>query len=121
MCSIIMGTACLSMLLFDQAAWLYVATGFFGLAYGAVWPVYAAVASDFFPGNQIGSVVGLWTVLLGLGSLASPVICGWTIDLYGGYTWTFLLGLLSGLLSIVFLLLSQCFGDKSMIIFKNNR
>lgn len=107
LCSIIMGTACLGMLLSEHAVWLYVTSGFFGLAYGAVWPVYAAAASDFFPSNQIGSVVGLWTVLLGLGSLVSPVICGWTIDLSGGYTWVFLLGLLSGLLSIVFLILAQ--------------
>lgn len=99
LCGAIMGTACLGMSFSPNVWWLYGMTSFFGLAYGAVWPVYAAAASDFFPSNQTGSVVGLWTVFLGIGSIVSPVICGWTIDLTGVYTWTFLLGLASGLAS----------------------
>ena len=99
LCGLIMGTACLGMSLFPNEWWLYGMTSFYGLAYGAVWPVYAAAAADLFPSSQTGSVVGLWTVFLGLGSIISPVICGWTIDLTGIYTWAFLLGLASGLAS----------------------
>ena len=94
-----MGTACLGMGLFPDKWWLYGTTSFFGLAYGAVWPIYAAAAADFFPSNQTGSVVGLWTVFLGLGSIISPVLCGWTIDITGAYTWSFILGMGSGLAS----------------------
>ncbi len=104
LCSSIMGTACLGMALAGTAGTLYAAAGFYGLAYGAVWPMYAAAASDSFPRNQTGSVVGLWTVFLGLGSIISPVICGWTIDITGVYTWAFLLGLLAGFFSIGFLI-----------------
>jgi MFS family permease len=99
LCGLIMGTACLGMSLSPNEWWLYGMTSFYGLAYGAVWPVYAAAAADLFPSSQTGSVVGLWTVFLGLGSIVSPVICGWTIDLTGIYTWAFLLGLASGLAS----------------------
>ncbi|MCF8025338.1 MAG: MFS transporter [Desulfobacteraceae bacterium] len=99
LCGAIMGIACLGMSFSPNKWWLYGMTSFFGLAYGAVWPVYAAAASDFFPSNQTGSVVGLWTVFLGLGSIVSPVVCGWTIDITGVYTWAFILGLASGLAS----------------------
>ena len=102
-CSTIMAIACLGMITSAAEWWLYAAASFYGLAYGAVWPVYAAAASDFFPSSQTGSVVGLWTVFLGLGSIVSPVLCGWTIDISGVYTWAFFLGILSGAFSTLIL------------------
>jgi hypothetical protein len=48
LCGLIMGLACLAMLL-SRSSWaLYVASGCYGLGYGAVWPTYGAAASDFF-------------------------------------------------------------------------
>jgi MFS family permease len=103
-CGLIMGAACLGMGVV-RAPWaLYALAAFYGWGYGAVWPVYAAAAGDFFDKSQTGGIVGLWTVFLGLGSVVSPVVCGWTIDHTGAYTWAFLLGLFSGLLSAVVLL-----------------
>jgi MFS family permease len=99
LCGLIMGCGCAAMLLARGAWSLYLATCFYGVGYGAVWPIYAAVASDYFSKRQSGTVIGLWTALLGFGSIVSPVVCGWTIDHTGGYTWTFVIGLLSGLLS----------------------
>jgi predicted MFS family arabinose efflux permease len=102
-CGLVMGAACLGMG-FVRAPWaLYALTAFYGWGYGAVWPVYAAAARDFFDKTQTGGIVGLWTVFLGLGSVTSPVLCGWSIDHTGAYAWTFLLGLISGLLSAVIL------------------
>lgn len=104
-CGILMGAGCLGMV-YSHSSWtINLYTGLFGFGYGAVWPVYAAAASDFFPKKQCGSVVGLWTVFLGVGSVVSPVVCGWIIDMTGTYIWTFLLGLLSGVLSAILLLL----------------
>jgi MFS family permease len=103
-CGLVMGTACLGML-YSRDRWtLYALTAFYGWGYGAVWPVYAAAAGDFFSKDQTGGIVGLWTVFLGLGSMVSPVLCGWTIDRTGAYTWAFWLGLISGLLSAVILI-----------------
>ena len=98
-CGIVMGMACLGMMVSGGPWMLYVSTGVYGLGYGAVWPVYAAAASDFFSKRNTGSVVGLWTVFLGIGSIISPVVCGWTIDIAGNYTWTLLMGIFSGLFS----------------------
>jgi MFS family permease len=104
LCSVIMGAGCLCMMLFRTRWGLYASTAFYGLGYGAIWPVYAAAAADYFSKRVTGSVVGLWTVFLGVGSIVSPVICGWTIDTTGGYAWTFGLGLASGILSAMVLL-----------------
>jgi sugar phosphate permease len=105
MCGLIMGLGCLGMMLAHRPWTLYLCTGFYGIGYGAVWAVYGAAASDFFSKNQTGGIVGLWTVFLGAGSIISPVLCGWTIDATGSYSWALLLGLGSGVLSAVVLLL----------------
>lgn len=105
LCGVIMGLGCLAMVLARQPWVLYGCTGLYGLGYGAVWPVYGAAASDFFSKAHTGGIVGLWTVFLGVGSIVSPVVCGWTIDAGGGdYTWALSLGLISGILSAVVLL-----------------
>jgi MFS family permease len=105
LCGLIMGGACLGMAL-ARNQWVLVAfTCVYGLGYGAVWPVYAAAATDFFSKHRTGGIVGLWTVFLGVGSVVSPVVCGWSIDVTSGYTWAFLLGLISGLLSAVLLVM----------------
>lgn len=75
-----------------------------GLGYGALWPVYAAAARDFFSEKSAGSVIGLWTVYLGLGSITSPILAGWTIDKTGNYTSAFLLAMTGAILSMLLLL-----------------
>jgi MFS family permease len=103
-CSMIMGAASLGILLADSVWLLYLLTGCYGIGYGAVWPVYAAAASDLFPKRHSGGVVGLWTVFLGLGSIVAPVTCGWMVDQTGSYDWVFILALTAGSLSAFILL-----------------
>ncbi len=104
LCSLAMGTGSLAMAYSPHPWMLYGAAGTFGVGFGAVWPVYAAAAPDFFPTQLAGSVIGLWTLFLGVGSILSPVVCGWTIDCTGGYTWAFVLGLISAMGSCMFLI-----------------
>ena len=61
----------------------------FGAGYGALWPVYTAASRDFFPKAYSGSVIGFWTLLMGAGSIISPVLAGWAIDITGYYTFAF--------------------------------
>ena len=79
-------------------------TAVVGLGYGAIWAVYAASASDFFSKKYAGSVVGLWTMYLGVGSILSPTVAGWTIDATGTYTWAFVLAMGAATLSLLLLL-----------------
>jgi MFS family permease len=114
LCTTLMALGCLGMV-FSYSAWsLYVMAGIYGLGYGAVWLLYAAAARDFFPRGTIGSVVGLWTVFYGLGSMASPVICGWIIHITAGYSWAFILGFISGMLSNAALLAMPARGRKNV-------
>ncbi len=76
----------------------------FGIGYGTIWPVYAASSRDFFSKDYAGSVVGLWTIFHGIGSILSPIIAGWTIDITGSYTWAFMLVMISSTISLLLLL-----------------
>lgn len=102
-CNLLMGLGCLGLTRFTSLAGLYGCAFIFGLGFGAVWPLYAAAAPDFFNKADTGSVVGLWTVFLGVGSVLSPVLCGWTIDRTGAYIWAFGLGALASALGMGFL------------------
>jgi len=79
-------------------------TAVFGVGYGTIWPVFAASARDLFPKEYAGSIVGLWTVFHGLGSIVVPVLAGWTIDATGTYFWAFILTVTSAILSSLLLL-----------------
>ncbi|MBN1104848.1 MAG: MFS transporter [Deltaproteobacteria bacterium] len=76
----------------------------FGIGYGTIWPVFAASARDLFSKEYAGSIVGLWTVYHGLGSIVAPVLAGWTIDVTGTYFWAFILTVTSAILSSLLLL-----------------
>jgi MFS family permease len=81
----------------------YVFTLVFGLGYGAAWAMYAAVASDYFAAEMTGGIVGLWTMYLGIGSVASPVVAGWIGDITGSLRWSFITAAAAGALSLLLL------------------
>ena len=80
---------------------LFVSAFVFALGYGAVWAMYAAASSDYFNKESSGTIVGIWTLFMGAGSLVSPVISGWLADMTGTLSWSFGWGALGGLLSVV--------------------
>jgi MFS family permease len=79
-------------------------TAVFGVGYGTIWPVFAASARDLFSKEYAGSIVGLWSLYHGLGSIVAPVFAGWTIDATGTYFWAFILTVASSILSSLLLL-----------------
>ena len=83
---------------------LFVSTVVFGVGYGTIWPVYAASSRDLFSPDYSGSVVGLWTLYHGMGSVLAPVFAGWTIDATGTYVWAFIMAVISSVLSLLVLL-----------------
>jgi sugar phosphate permease len=83
---------------------VFVATFIFSLGYGVVWALYAAAASDYFDKASSGTIVGIWTVFLGIGLALAPILSGWLADRTGTFNWTFLLGGAGGILSSVLLL-----------------
>jgi len=102
-CSIMLGLSCMGIMLFHEIWTLYLFTAMYGVGYGAVWPVYAAAAPDLFSRDHSGGVIGLWTVFLGIGSMAGPVFSGWIVDTSGSYTGVFLSSMSAGLISVLLL------------------
>jgi sugar phosphate permease len=83
----------------DNISWLRVGVGWFGFIYGPIFPMYAACARDYFPEEVSGRVIGLLTLLYGIGAMVGPILGGHLIDLMGGFRWSFGVGALAALLA----------------------
>ena len=88
---------------FSQGIGLITFTAIFSLGYGIAWSMYAASASDYFSKESSGSIVGLWTVYLGIGSILSPILAGWIADATGTLSWSFILSAVSAGISLLLL------------------
>lgn len=66
--------------------------------------MYAACASDFFSKKAAGGIIGLWTLLMGLGSIAAPIVAGWSADSSGTLMWAFIIATAGGFGSLILLL-----------------
>jgi MFS family permease len=104
LCGLLTGSATFGMAYARELSALCIFSGIFGIGYGTLWAVYAASARDLFPGNYAGSIIGLWTLFHGVGSVIAPVLSGWTIDATGNYYWAFMLAASASLLSLLLLL-----------------
>jgi MFS family permease len=103
-CGLLTAVGALGMAYSHGLTGLYIYSAIFGVGYGTIWSVYAASARDLFPGEYSGTIVGLWTVFHGLGSVVAPIISGWTIDRTGAYYWAFILAVFGSVVSLLLLL-----------------
>jgi MFS family permease len=74
-----------------------VGMGCFGFLYGAIWPMFAACANDYFPKEVAGTVLGLLTIFYGAGAMTTPVVSGYLADATGTFRWSFGLGAFASL------------------------
>ena len=103
LCSLLVAAGCIGMA-FAEGNVLFFFAAVFSPGFGAFWPMYAAVASDYFPKKNAGSIIGLWTVFIGVGSILSPVIAGWIADSSGTLSWSFVLASSGAVLSLMLLI-----------------
>jgi MFS family permease len=103
-CCTLMAAGGLGMGLSQDFLSLAIVSIIFGIGYGAVWPVYASVTADYFPKEYSGGIMGLWTFLLGIGSILAPVVSGWTIDVSGTFFWAFILAFITSTLGLLLLI-----------------
>jgi sugar phosphate permease len=80
-----------------DVVFLYASVGLFGVFYGATWPLYGACAGDHFPQGVMGTVIGAWTPLYGLGAILANFLAGRIRDLTGSFQAAFLLAVLLAL------------------------
>ena len=103
LCGVLTAAGGLGLVYAHELTWLILFTTVFGVGYGTIWPVYAASARDLFSKEYAGSIVGMWTIFHGLGSVLAPVLAGWTIDATGTYYWAFILAVASSVISMLLL------------------
>jgi len=103
LCALLIAVGSLGMA-YGQGMILTLFTAIFSLGYGAAWSMYAASASDYFSKESPGSIVGLWTVYLGIGSILSPIISGWIADTTGTLSWSFVLAAAGAVISLFLLM-----------------
>ncbi len=89
---------------FTRGPFLIIIVALFSLGYGAAWSMFAAAASDYFPKENAGSIIGLWTMYLGAGSVVAPIISGWLADTTGTLRWAFIMAAGAGFVSLLLLL-----------------
>ena len=86
-------TACLIGILFTGNSWemLFVLVGCTAFFFGATFPLYGACAGDYFPRDVMGTVIGAWTPLYGLGAILVHWITGILRDTTGIYDHAFII------------------------------
>lgn len=78
----------------------YAVAAVFGLAYGGVMPLYAALARDYFGPRIMGTVFGAATMISCLGMAVGPSVGGWIFDYFGNYAGMHLSSLVIGLAAV---------------------
>lgn len=104
LCGLLTAFGIFGMVSTHELSTLYILSAIFGIGYGTLWAIYAASARDFFPEEYSASIIGLWTLFNGLGSIIAPIISGWIIDTTGTYNLAFILAAIGSLLSALLLL-----------------
>jgi MFS family permease len=76
----------------------------FGIGYGGPVPMTAALIREYFGRARLGTILGLSTGVLYVGSLIGPPLTGWIYDTYGSYqgAWLIMAGVaFAGMVSLI--------------------
>jgi sugar phosphate permease len=85
-------TAAMAGILLAGETWimLCVFIGSLAIFYGATFPIYGALAGDYFPRRAMATVIGAWTPFYGGGAILTHWISGILRDKTGNYDQAFL-------------------------------
>jgi sugar phosphate permease len=104
-CQILIAMGNLGIVYFPKLLTINLSMAIFGFGHGAIWPLYALCAPDYFSKSSAGFIVGFWTLFLGIGFILSPVISGWIVDTTGKFMWSFILATVTAIMSMFLMLL----------------
>jgi sugar phosphate permease len=104
-CQTLIAIGNLGIVCFPELLPLNLSMAIFGFGHGAVWPLYALCAPDYFSKSSAGFIVGFWTLFLGIGFILSPIIAGWIADTTGRFMWSFVLAIAAAIISMFLMLL----------------
>jgi sugar phosphate permease len=83
---------------------LFFSMGIFGVCYGVTFPMYGACGGDYFRKEIMGTVIGAWTPLYGLGAIGGNRLGGYLRDVTGSFTLPFLVTIFTALIASVLML-----------------
>jgi sugar phosphate permease len=88
-------TGCLMGILFSGNSWelLFILVGIMAIFFGATFPLYGACAGDYFPKDLMGTVIGAWTPMYGLGAILVHWVTGILRDATGIYNHAFIINM----------------------------
>ncbi|MEK6222574.1 MAG: MFS transporter, partial [Chloroflexota bacterium] len=92
--------------------WLILYAVFLGVGEGSRSSMVTAVASDLFPGNALGAIIGTIGAAFGLGAAFFPWLAGWLFDQQGTYTIGFMIASIGIIISTKSLFLSTKFENR---------
>ncbi|MCS7139627.1 MAG: MFS transporter [Candidatus Nezhaarchaeota archaeon] len=102
MCNSIMAIGLLgSMITIPSFTHIALWSAIIGLSYGAIWPLYAALIKDLYTWSVVGSIMGSWTMMCGIGLLLSPAVGGLITDVFSSYKPTYFMAFTTALASMV--------------------
>lgn len=79
----------------------YISSAAFGFSTGGIFALYAACAVDFFPKEVAGSILGLWTLFIGVSGTLSPIVSGFVAGVTGGFASAFLIACVAAVCAAV--------------------
>jgi MFS family permease len=83
---------------------LIVNVAILGAFYGAIWSLYGASSGDYFNRQIVGTVLGMWTIFYGIGSISGHLFGGWIRDSTGSFQSAFSASVLFGILAAILML-----------------
>tara|TARA_B100000282_G_scaffold187229_1_gene136338 strand:+ start:122 stop:1444 length:1323 start_codon:yes stop_codon:yes gene_type:complete len=102
-CMIFHGSGMLVLAFFDDYLLLIMFAVLHGLAWGIRGPQMVAIRADYFGAKSFGKIMGISSLVVMLGMMGGPLICGLVVDHFGVYRNAFIsIGLISLLGAVLF-------------------
>ena len=105
-CEILVATGNFGVICLPGFWGIHLSMAILGFGHGAIWPLYALCAPDYFSKSLAGFIVGFWTLFLGVGLILSPIIAGLIADVTGVFMWSFILAIATAIISMLLLFLA---------------
>jgi len=95
-CMILHGLGMLILAFFDEYSLLILFAMLHGMAWGIRGPQMVAIRADYFGPESFGRIMGFSSLIVMLGMMGGPILCGMVVDHYGIYQNAFLsIGIIS--------------------------
>jgi MFS family permease len=88
-CMLFHGSGMLILAYSEAFPMLVMACVLHGLAWGTRGPLMVAIRADYFGPRSFGTIMGISSLIVMLGMMAGPMICGLIVDSFGSYEMAF--------------------------------